>query len=143
MEDWISPWTFLLPGTIKDSSITDMIQSEVLTHKTLSRSTDSQKFVIYRLTDGYSLLPSSLQDILPTLVSCILITSEDAVQVLCKRISRVGASISPNEPRNPTILVIDQVSLRLYFFLIIKLTSAFYSGCGHTSLGINVMLHYY
>lgn len=108
MEDWLFPWTFLLTGTIKDVNIQQRISNEVLSHPTLRNCSDSQKFVIYRLTEGYNILPIRSRNFIDSLVAFILQVDEDVVLSLTKKIFYVGSCISSVEPRNPTILVLDQ-----------------------------------
>jgi hypothetical protein len=110
MEDWLFPWTFLLPGTVKDKLFWKKIELDVLSDKVLLKCSDSQKFAIYRLTDCYNMLPVRTRNVLDTLVAFILNLDEEAVQSLTKKIAEVGSCISPTELRNPTILILDQVS---------------------------------
>lgn len=109
MEDWIFPWTFLLAGTVKDKVIQNRIAFEVLSHQTLKKCSNTQKFVIYRLTEGYNILPIRSKNVLDSLVAFILQSNEDMAQPLTKKIIDIGSSISLAEPRNPTVLVLDQV----------------------------------
>jgi len=109
MEDWLNPWTFLLPGRIKDESIQALIQTELLSHTHVIQATDSQKLLISRLTENYSKLPITTKVVLDTLVAYILKIDEKAARSVMLKVESVASRVNVDAPRHPTILILDQV----------------------------------
>jgi len=109
-EEWVGPWTFLLPGHTIHRDIQNKIITKVVNPTAKKyKLNPSQKLLLYKLTENYKYLSRSTALGLETVVSLILKVSEmDVSNSLCVKIRDIGMEV-PREERHPTILIVDQV----------------------------------
>ena len=113
-EDWVGPWTFLFPGNIQDVNLIVKIQTllDDISREPVFRGcvNDVTRGVIYKLIENFNCLSLDLKKKIQYLLADILDTPMSSEVIECSvKIAELGATIRFDSPRNPTILVLDQV----------------------------------